>query len=224
VLIVRLGAMLLWPIFFPSALAMRRVQRQRPRPDGGLTEIFELMSKMSAGGISEDAFPNGHGRFGYDLSHPIPAHTILGAKTYLGELRTLDNRRVSAERIGSFGSDTCERPVDGYRLSSEDGVPLGVIYISLYQARTSQRSPQGLKLFGVAPSATTDNIEAATPTTRPLASPPSIDPNSRAGATSSGGTDQNPKPIKPVAGPSPKANTEAEQTDTPQRIGIALSI
>jgi hypothetical protein len=42
--------------------------------------------------------------------------------------------------------------VDGYRLTVEGGSALGTVYISPYQARTSRRAPEGLKLFGAAPT------------------------------------------------------------------------
>jgi hypothetical protein len=161
--VVRSVGFVFWPLFIPSALTMRRDRLNERRPGRGLAEIFELMSKLSADGVSEDAFPNGHDRFGYDLSNPIPAHTILGSKAYLEDLRTLDDRRVLSDRIGSFESEVCERPVDGYRLTVEGGSTLGTVYISPYQARTSRRAPEGLKLFGAAPTPSEVQSEADAP-------------------------------------------------------------
>jgi hypothetical protein len=86
------------------------------------------------------------GRFGFDASNPIPCKTLWGGMAYLERLHTIDGAKVVAERVGSFSSDVVDSPIDGYDLTHPDGSDLGTIYISPYQARISQRAPDGFKL------------------------------------------------------------------------------
>lgn len=124
---------------------------KKKKPDSGLKNLFEMQNLLHEalskdGGIDADELPNGHGKFGFDVSNPIPCKTVLGSMAYLERLHTIDGAKVISERIGSFNSDVVGSPVDGYTLTHPDGRKLGTIYISPYQARISQRAPDGFKL------------------------------------------------------------------------------
>jgi hypothetical protein len=58
----------------------------------------------------------------------------------------LNGESISYERIGSFDSPASEMPVDGYEIKGPDGENLGVLYLSPYHRRNSEKAPTGLKL------------------------------------------------------------------------------
>ena len=106
-----------------------------------------LHAEMSEdGGVDADELPNGYGKFGFDTSNPIPCKTVMGSMAYLARLHTLDGAKVESDRIGSFGSDVVDSPIDGYRLTDSKGSDLGTIFISPYQGRISGKAPDGFKL------------------------------------------------------------------------------
>ena len=144
-------AVVLWPLFLPSWFRKKESvldALQRPAGEGGpgLKEIYEAMNSLAAEGCDTDEIPGATGEFGWDNSNPIPTHTTFGSTSYLARLRTPDGEHVSNDRIGSFGSPAAEMPVDGYELRDAGGNVLGVIYISPYHQRNSEKSPTGLVL------------------------------------------------------------------------------
>ncbi len=124
-----------------------RKNKSEPDLEDSLDMLGMLHQALSDdGGVDADELPNGYGRFGLDVSNPIPCKTLLGSMAYLERLHTIDGAKVVAERVGSFNSDVVDSPIDGYDLTHPDGSDLGMIYISPYQARISQRAPDGFKL------------------------------------------------------------------------------
>lgn len=124
---------------------------KKKKPESDLDNLVEMQAMLhqalsNDGGVDADELPNGYGRFGFDVSNPIPCKTALGSMAYLERLHTMDGKKVIADRVGSFHSDVVESPIDGYRLTAPDGGDLGMIYISPYQARISRKAPDGFKL------------------------------------------------------------------------------
>jgi hypothetical protein len=141
-----------WPVFLPGWLRKEETlwdALNRPEGNGGsgLKEIFDAMNSLSEDGCDTDEIPGAEGRFGWDVSNPIPTHTTFGSTSYLGRLRTQRGETVSYERIGSFTSPASPMPVDGYEIRDPGGTDLGVIYISPYHRRNSQKAPEGLLTF-----------------------------------------------------------------------------
>ena len=62
-------------------------------------------------------------------------------------LRAQSGEEIRYERIGSFDSPASEMPVDGYELTDKHGNELGVIYLSPYHKRNSQKAPDGLQIL-----------------------------------------------------------------------------
>jgi len=140
-----------WPVFLPSWFRKKDsvldlLQKPKSQGGSGLKEIYDAMNDLAEDGCDTDEIPGAEGEFGYDLSNPIPTHTTFGSTSYLGRLRTPTGEKVLYERIGSFGSPVSEMPVDGYELTDPGGKELGVIYLSPYQKRNSQKVPSGLDL------------------------------------------------------------------------------
>ena len=125
---------------------------RKKNPKSEIEQLLEMQRALhealsDGGGIDADELPNGVGRFGFDPNNPIPCKTVLGSVAYLNRLHTADGVKVQAERIGSFGSEVVDSPIDGYKLTRPDGVDLGTIFISPYQGRISNRAPEGFKLI-----------------------------------------------------------------------------
>jgi hypothetical protein len=74
------------------------------------------------------------------------ANTVFNSTVYYSRLRTPDGAKVVYKRAGSVASEVSPHPVDAYEISHPDGRKLGLIFISAYQKRNSNRSPSGLKL------------------------------------------------------------------------------
>lgn len=88
--------------------------------------LFEIMQSMNEDGTDEDEIPEGYGEFGYELTNPIPVNTTFGSTSYLAKLKTMNNLKVTYERIGSFSSPISNHPVDGYQISV-DGKDLATL-------------------------------------------------------------------------------------------------
>ena len=108
--------------------------------------LYDVMHSMNKGGTDQDTIPGGYGVFGYDVTNPIPVNTIFGSTSYLGRLRTLDDIKVTYERIGSFSSPVSENPIDGYIIYS-NGEKIAKLYIDPYNKKNSLKSPDNFKLI-----------------------------------------------------------------------------
>lgn len=144
-----LMAVMLWPLFLKSWYEDWR--RLREANDGftlgDFRELMETMQELSADKVSEDKFPNGIGRFGYEATNPIPCASILGSIAYLSALRMPSGERVENHRIGSTSSEVSDSPIDMYRITDQDNQEIAILYISPYQKRNSKLAPEGLKLL-----------------------------------------------------------------------------
>lgn len=107
--------------------------------------IYDVMNKACAKGSDGDELLNGHGEFGLAPTNPIPTNTVMGSNIYLSRLLTDDGKKVESKRRYPIISEVSEMPIDVYDLSLPDGTPLGTIYISPYQKRTSAKAPRGFR-------------------------------------------------------------------------------
>lgn len=144
-------AVLFWPLFVPSwlrkqAFAPDLVERPTGENGLGLEGIYEAMNTLASEGCDTDEIPGATGEFGWACSNPVPTHTMFGSVSYLARLRTPDGGRVEKERIGSFSSPATRMPVDGYALRDAAGKDVGVVFLSPYHQRNSERAPSGLVL------------------------------------------------------------------------------
>ena len=144
-------ALALWPIFLPSWFGKKEtiwdaLNAPKSQGGGGLKELFDAMDGLAEHGCDGDEIPGTVGRFGWDISNPVPTHTAFGSRSYLARLRTSGGGKVEHERIGSFGSPASELPVDGYELTDAKGDELGIIYLSPYHRRNSTKAPEGLQI------------------------------------------------------------------------------
>ena len=157
-------ALLLWPLFVPSWFRRKETvwdQFQKAKGQGGtgLKELFDVMNSMAEHGCDSDEIPGGTGEFGWEPSNPIPTRAVLGSTSYLNRLRSLNGESISYERVGSFDSLVSEMPVDGYEIIGRDGEILGVLYLSPYHQRNSEKAPTGLNLALATNTTERQNVE-----------------------------------------------------------------
>lgn len=93
---------------------------------------------------SGDVINGASGPYGRCPDNPIPVRGIPQSECYLSHLRTLDGKKVTWKRFGSFGSSITEHPIDMYYIYDASGKEEGRVFISAYQAITSQTPPEGL--------------------------------------------------------------------------------
>ena len=133
---------------FKKQPAPRNVQTNAAPMSEQQRALFELMSAMESmgEGVDADEMPGGTGEFGMNPDNPVPCRTIVGSMAYLASLRAADGSKVTAERLGSHGSNVSSSPVDCYLIRHADGRELAKIFISPYQGRVSRKAPQGFRL------------------------------------------------------------------------------
>ncbi len=107
-----------------------------------LVQKFEIIDRNTHGNEMMGAY----GRFGYDKTNPIPVYGFLGITEYFGKLRFLDGEKVEYERIGDFSSENVKELIDGYRISGKNQQQT-VLFISIYNNRTSDNAPEGFILI-----------------------------------------------------------------------------
>lgn len=122
-----------------------------------LNDPFERMKIMVAlkmqiavdSGCDSDEIPNGEGRFGYDITNPIPVNMPSGLHEYLGRLRLLSGDSVEAIRVGSTSapstSSDCDI-VDIVEVKNSTDNTIATLYFSVYHKRTSTKPPEGFRL------------------------------------------------------------------------------
>ena len=115
-------------------------------------EIFNLQSKMCAGGCETDELPNASGEFGHTATNPIPTKTVFGSTVYLARLRAPDGAKVVYKRRCSLSCEVSNRPIDAYDIFHPDGRHLTTLYVSPYQLRNSHKAPSGLHLIEPPPT------------------------------------------------------------------------
>lgn len=113
-----------------------------------MTRLARMSTEAAQKGTDRDEVPGGMGEFGYDLQNPIPVNGIAESKIYLSRLRW-NGRPVTWKRIGSFGADNVEMPIDGYSVVAESGTVIATLYVSPYHRKMSGLVPNGFTLSGV---------------------------------------------------------------------------
>lgn len=102
-------------------------------------------------GCDSDEIPNREGRFGYDITNPIPVNMPSGLSDYLGRLRLLSGDTVETIRIGSTsttsGSEGTRDTVDIVEVRDSIGNVIDTLYFSVYHKRTSKKPPEGFRLL-----------------------------------------------------------------------------
>jgi len=91
--------------------------------------------------VSNGQISTGIGRFGLDVTNPIPVKGFSGLDHYFEKLCL--QKRISWERRGSTSAENINGMIDIYVLSAQDGSDLGRLYVCMYCDETSMRKPEG---------------------------------------------------------------------------------
>lgn len=147
--------------------AMRRPDNEATREDASSVydfiveqyaiEVYGNSSSMIIGQLNDslgnsktvcrnDVIEGAYGKYGWDVTNPIPTRGVTSEPTYLNRLRTKTGGKIKWNRLGSSGAQNIKYPIDIYVLIDEQGKKIGTIYISPYQNVTSSTAPEGLKM------------------------------------------------------------------------------
>ena len=96
-------------------------------------DTFKLQYKS---GIKTDVFLSSKGRFGFDVTNPIPCKGFSGPKKYLQKIEFADKSSFRFERKGSGGAENIEaETIDIYSIY-KNGKKHSDLYLAPYQKRT----------------------------------------------------------------------------------------
>lgn len=109
-----------------------------------LQQYRDEVSVTYAQGVTTDQLPKGHGEFGLEFTNPVPTLSIRSSNEYLARLR-YRGHPVENTRSGSKQSPVTAGAVDIYQLT-QNGQPVGTVYLCPYHKRTSKKAPRGFKL------------------------------------------------------------------------------
>lgn len=119
---------------------------ERRKQEETISLISDAMKEMHSGGVASDEIPGGYGPFGLVKTNPVPTCGIKGSNAYLENLRTVNGRKVQAQRRGSVSvPDVTKAMIDMYDITCNDEI-LATIYICPYNKRNSSKSPDGFVL------------------------------------------------------------------------------
>jgi hypothetical protein len=102
--------------------------------------VGEPIASMIKRGLDCDQLPDSRGRFGLEVTNPIPVNGPIGELAYLSKLRTSRGERLLFHRIGSQGT------VDIFEAVDFSGQEWFVLYLDMYHPRKSRLTPTGLSL------------------------------------------------------------------------------
>lgn len=109
----------------------------------------ELQNQSLSGELAEkvrngedcDIVPGGHGRFGHDVTNPIPVNGPSGEFVYLSRLRLRrTGSMVFFHKAGRIGN------LDVFELTNVSGKFVDRLYVDMYHPRCSRRYPDGYTL------------------------------------------------------------------------------
>ena len=87
------------------------------------------------------------GKYGFDITNPIPTKSILHSYDWLKNLTTDNDVEVTYKRIYSSSSPNIKNSIDVYELFADE-IKIATMYVSPYTNINSTKAPQGFKLSG----------------------------------------------------------------------------
>lgn len=119
---------------------LERMRRLLDDDAAQIAMLGEPIASMVKGGIDCDQLPDSRGRFGLEVTNPVPVNGPIGELSYLSKLRTLRGERLLFHRLGSQGT------VDIFEAVDFSGQEWFVLYLDMYHPRKSRLAPTGLSL------------------------------------------------------------------------------
>ena len=108
--------------------------------------LQEIQNAMGRDATQNGMIPDAYGKFGYDVTNPIPVKGTMGEIAYLAKLRTEKGVKVEYKRIGSTRVANINHPIDIYDIRG-DGEHICKLHLCPYYKENSANAPQGFKLI-----------------------------------------------------------------------------
>lgn len=96
---------------------------------------------------SGDEVETAAGRFGYDVTNPIPLNGTDMIKNYFRNLRFITGESVVYQRQGSVAAENLPFPVDKYVVGTNEQPEQAVLYVYAYHSAMSAKAPEGFRLI-----------------------------------------------------------------------------
>ena len=121
-----------------TKIIKRMTERKKARNEA----VDELISTTSSDDlVSNGQISTGVGRFGLDVTNPIPIKGFSGLDHYFETLCL--QKKISWNRLGSTSAENINGMIDIYNLTSVDGRSLGRLHVCMYCNETSSKIPEG---------------------------------------------------------------------------------
>jgi hypothetical protein len=117
-----------------------KMRRLLDDDDTQIAMVGEPSASMIKRGLDCDQLPDSRGRFGLEVTNPVPVNGPIGELAYLSKLRTSNGERLLFHRIGS------QDGVDIFEAVDFSGQEWFVLYLDMYHPRKSRLAPTGLSL------------------------------------------------------------------------------
>lgn len=115
-------------------------------------DILSLMDNLCDKGPDSDVMPEGYGRFGLDITNPIPIHGVPENEYYLRKLRRADGSKITWNRLGSCNAQNISHIIDKYEIKDEYGNVICHLHLCPYCKKTSSLAPDGFIFEGQTPT------------------------------------------------------------------------
>ena len=118
----------------------RIAERKKARNEAG----DELISSAFHDNlVTNGQISTGVGRFGLDVTNPIPVRGFSGLDDYFDKLNIKKKITWESSRLGSTSAQNINGNIDIYNLTAADGSSLKELYVCMYCNETSFKIPEG---------------------------------------------------------------------------------
>lgn len=111
-----------------------------------LAKVSNEMIESNPQACKTDEIPQGIGRFGLDITNPIPVHGISDNVAYLSRLRLENGEKIAWQRGGCLMVKNITSMIDCYEITDLNGNSIAALYLCSYHSKTSNKAPLGFKL------------------------------------------------------------------------------
>jgi hypothetical protein len=110
-----------------------------------IADMFLQEIRSNPQASKTDTISEGIGKFGLEITNPIPVYGIPSNEFYLGNLMFSNGGRITYRRIGSSEVSNIEKSIDKYEIFNFQGETVCYLYLSPYHWKTSHKVPDGFK-------------------------------------------------------------------------------
>lgn len=118
-----------------------------------VSEEKDFLAKQAKGysGFAEsktitNEVENAVGKFGYDVTNPIPINGIDMIDDYFARLTLITGESITKNRVGSTNAENLEFPVDIYEIFNTCNEKITTLFVYAYHGNMSNKAPEGFKL------------------------------------------------------------------------------